>query len=177
MVIALARDAVRGSVSRSVSAFSSKPASMARVSTQRPTVEDVHSKILVAEDDSSLRTTLVEILRSVGYAVSEAEDGESALAALRKESFDVLILDLHMPRLDGVALLERFDAPPPVVVVHSAFEYYRHDELQAQLGHKVFRYLRKPVAPPQLIAALEEAMHERRSLDGGDTDGPSAGHK
>jgi CheY-like chemotaxis protein len=126
----------------------------------------VERKLLIVEDDDALRATLAEILRMEGYDVVEAEDGEIALARLNREPVEILVLDLHMPRLDGVDLLRRISAPPPVVLVHSAFEYYKPEDLRAEVGPKVFRYLRKPVAPLQLMSALREAVSELEKTEG-----------
>jgi len=90
--------------------------------------------------------------------VSEAEDGEDALRQLASSTFDVVILDLHMPRMSGMELLRQIEPPPPVVVVCSAFEYFTPSELQEQAGVKVFRSLRKPVPPITLLAVVAEAI-------------------
>jgi len=129
-----------------------------------PVTSDRH-RVLIAEDDAAVRTTMTEILTTEGYSVTTASDGEEALAALRSQSVDILVLDLHMPVLDGVGVLERIDAPPPYVVVHSAFEYYNPRELKSLLGTKIFGYLRKPVAPSDLMRCLREAAAQLREGD------------
>lgn len=122
-----------------------------------------HKRVLVAEDDLDLLDSLRLILESEGYEVSVASDGRQALTQLRADPGDVLVLDLHMPEVDGIGVLSDLGGPPPVVIIHSAFEYYDPDEVQRTLGTRVFRALRKPVPPHQLIAAVAEAI---RSLDG-----------
>ncbi len=81
----------------------------------------------------------------------EAEDGEAALGVLRDVDVGMVLLDLKMPRMDGVALLERLDDPPPVVVV-SAFSL--DDEAHARVGAKVRTQLRKPVGPYRLLQVV-----------------------
>ncbi len=115
--------------------------------------EDV-AKVLVADDDEGVRSTACEILRGEGYDVSEAEDGQVALEILKDEGADVLVLDVRMPRRDGIAVLDALDDPPVVVLV-SAFSL--DDDLRAHLGDKVFRYLRKPVAPQVLLDVVAQA--------------------
>lgn len=119
---------------------------------------DTASVVLIAEDDTSLRVTLTEILELEGYECVQAEDGETALSILLADAIDVLILDLHMPRRDGLSLLEQIDPPPPVVVIHSAFEYYTPQEVERAVGSKVFRWMRKPSSPSDLIAAVHSAV-------------------
>lgn len=117
--------------------------------------------VLVAEDDDQLRETLAEIIALRGYRVIEAADGERALEQLSSEDVEVLILDLHMPKVDGLAVLEELDAPPPAVILHSAFELYSPEQLrQMGLEGKVFRSLRKPVPPPVLLSSVAEAVEQ-----------------
>lgn len=96
----------------------------------------------------------------------EAADGERALQILRERRVDVLILDLHLPRVDGVTVLHQIGPPPPIVIVHSAFEFYSPDQVGRDVGQRVFRMLRKPVPPPQLLSAVAEAV---AALEGRDT--------
>jgi len=83
-----------------------------------------------------------------------------ALGLLQTQAFDVLILDLAMPRTDGLSLLREIEVPPPVVIVCSAFSYYSPDAVRDEVGMKVFRYMHKPVSPSDLIIAVNEAVAE-----------------
>jgi len=114
--------------------------------------------VLIAEDDASLRETLAEILELEGHQCRQAGDGETALSILLDDGIDVLVLDLHMPRRDGLSLLREIDPPPPAVVIYSAFEFYSPDEVERAVGSKVFRWLRKPTPPAQLVAAVSAAI-------------------
>lgn len=117
--------------------------------------------VLVADDDDPLRETVVEILSLEGYTVLQADDGEEALEVLRRHEVDVLVLDLAMPRVDGLAVLTNLGARRPKVILYSAFEYFTFDQLE-QMGvrREVFRLLRKPVPPPALLNAIAEALAE-----------------
>jgi len=88
-------------------------------------------RILVVEDEASLRFSMVAYLEDSGHACREAADGEEALALLEAEPFDLVITDLRMPRLDGFALLEalRVVRPKlPVVVVTGTRDALVEDE-------------------------------------------------
>lgn len=115
--------------------------------------------VLVADDDYAVRTTLCQILRQAGYTVLEAKDGDEALECLRENPVAVLLLDIRMPRRDGIAVLDAL-SDPPVVLLVSAFSV--DQETRDRIGPKVHRYLRKPVAPAYLLECITEAVAARR---------------
>jgi CheY-like chemotaxis protein len=115
-------------------------------------------RVLVVEDNPALRETMADILGGSGYGVETAEDGLAALEAMSRSSFDVVILDLAMPRLDGIGLLQHVGDHGPAVIICSAFEYYSPEQVEAEAGSKVFRSLRKPVPPDELVSAVAEAV-------------------
>jgi CheY-like chemotaxis protein len=121
--------------------------------------------VLIVEDEPALRETLRVIFQFQGYDTVEAGDGEIALQILSTRYVDVLILDLHLPKLDGVSLLRRIDPPPPMVIIHSAFEFYSPVQVGEGVGSKVFRMVRKPIPPLELLAAVSEAVAELERLD------------
>jgi DNA-binding response OmpR family regulator len=121
--------------------------------------------VLIVEDEPAVRETLRVIFRLQGYETVEAEDGEIALRILSNRYVDVLILDLHLPKLNGVSLLQQIDPPPPMVIIHSAFEFYSPDEIGKGIGSKVFRMIRKPIPPPQLLSAVSAAVAELERLE------------
>jgi len=110
--------------------------------------------VLVVEDDEILRTSLTEILRGAGYSVSEARDGLGALESLRSMAVRVMVLDIAMPRLDGLKVLDELGECPPVVVM-TAREY--DTEIMSRRS-KVALYLQKPVPPENLLEAVAQAL-------------------
>jgi two-component system, NtrC family, nitrogen regulation response regulator NtrX len=113
--------------------------------------------VLVADDNDGLRETTAMILRQSGYTVVEAKDGEEALEKLTADRFDVAILDVRMPKKDGIWVVENIapEPPPPGIVLASAYAF--DQEMRDRLGTKVFRYLRKPVPPTELIETVDQA--------------------
>src|ERR1035437_4419189 len=113
--------------------------------------------VLVADDNDGIRDTTAAILRAVGYTVTEAQDGEAALEELAQKPFDVVVLDVRMPRRDGISVVETLspEPPPPVIMMASAYDF--DVDLRLQLGTRVFKYLKKPVPPKQLIESVGEA--------------------
>ena len=64
-------------------------------------------KILVVDDESGIRFLLSEVLMNKGFEVSLASDGQESLDKLEQDHFDLVVTDINMPRLDGVAMLKR----------------------------------------------------------------------
>lgn len=122
------------------------------------------ASILVADDDPGIRATVVDILSTVGHHVTEAEDGEVALELLAKQPVEVLVLDVRMPKRDGISVVENIvpDPPPPVIVLVSAYKIDR--QLRAELSQRVFRHLQKPVPPAKLIETVSAAAELAKAL-------------
>ncbi|MDY0003461.1 MAG: sigma-54 dependent transcriptional regulator [Polyangia bacterium] len=120
--------------------------------------------ILLAEDDPGMRSLLSEILRSAGYEVDVAEDGQEALERLRLTAPRLLITDMKMPRMDGVALLRKARAERPglPVIVLTAFGTVSGAVEAMRLG--AFDYLSKPLPDPErLRQGVARALAEGQS--------------
>lgn len=107
--------------------------------------------VLVVDDEEDVRRSMCEVLQTSGFSVSEAEDGAMALGLLRQNRYGMVLLDIRMPKLDGVSLIEALVDLPPVVV-HSAFSLSAEE--RQRLGLKVVQYLHKPVSPQELLGAV-----------------------
>lgn len=125
------------------------------MSAAAPAPVAVRPTILVAEDEDGIRTTVAAILRMKGFDVIEAVDGEEALLRLDEATVAVMILDVRMPRRDGVSVLDALDKPPAVVLVsaHSLDAESHH-----RLEHKIFAVLKKPFHPERLLDMVEAAL-------------------
>lgn len=76
------------------------------------------AKVLIVDDDPAIRRVLRRVLENGGHQVLEAEDGNRVLDLARTERFSMVLLDLHMPRLDGIATLSHIrDIDPDVPVI------------------------------------------------------------
>lgn len=77
-------------------------------------------KVLIVDDDVGIRSLLSAVCKRVGYDCENAEDGSVALEKIRKDNFDVVLLDLMMPKLNGYQVIEalrQMEDPPHVIVV------------------------------------------------------------
>lgn len=83
------------------------------------------AKILVIDDERSIRSTLREILEYEGYEMDEAPDGPSALELAAVEKYDVILCDIKMPQMDGIEVLDRLLVinDTPVVMISRTWEH------------------------------------------------------
>ncbi len=111
--------------------------------------------VLVVDDHEAIRTSVAELLQTAGYSVVEAEDGEQALRMLAEHDVGAVVLDLRMPGVDGLRVLETLTDPPPVIIT-SAFTLDL-DEFE-RVDAKIFLQLVKPFHPRRLIDAVASAI-------------------
>jgi DNA-binding response OmpR family regulator len=123
-------------------------------------------RILMIEDDKRLAAMVSDYLRQSGFTVSARHDAESGLAALRRDAFDALILDLMLPDLDGleVCRLVRTESRIPILMLTA-----RGDAMDRVVGLELGAddYLPKPFEPRELLARLR-AILRRANTVGGD---------
>ncbi len=116
------------------------------------------TKILLAEDDSSLRLFLTAALRRAGHEVQAHEDGEGALTALEREVFDLLLTDIVMPGIDGIELARRgaeLDPAMKIVFITGFAAVALSSKSMAPAGAKV---LSKPFHLRELVDEVERVM-------------------
>ena len=121
-------------------------------------------KILVAEDETIIRLDLKDLLERAGHEVcAEARDGEEAVALALSVEPDLAIMDVKMPRLDGIEAARRIlDARPIPIVMLTA---YGQDELVARAAEAgVFGYLVKPFREQDLLPAIRTARARHEEL-------------
>jgi CheY-like chemotaxis protein len=111
--------------------------------------------VLVADDEHGMRETLVDILSQSGYEVDAAPDGDAALSAIRRNRFDVVLMDIKMPGRDGVAVLREVGKPPPQVILMTA--YASRDQVRAAREANAFALLTKPFQITNLLKLIARA--------------------
>jgi CheY-like chemotaxis protein len=113
------------------------------------------SQILIVDDNDDFRTTLAAALRGHGYNITEASDGEEAIVKLRTTDNDMAIVDLDMPKLNGLALSKKIkDAAPdfPIVMVTGYAQLYSPAEI---LSVGIDAFLQKPVPMEKLLDVIQ----------------------
>jgi DNA-binding response OmpR family regulator len=129
-------------------------------------------RILIVDDESSIRLTLSALLHRAGYEVTSAESGAEAVAVLERQAFDLLLVDLKMPGMDGmqvVAAARQRQADIAIIVLtgHGSL-----DSAIEGLHHGIFDYLLKTTEPNEVIervktglAARAQQLRQRTLLD------------
>jgi CheY-like chemotaxis protein len=116
--------------------------------------------ILVADDDNGVRDLWTVVLTRAGYRVLAARNGREALELIRAVVPDLIILDLHMPEMDGPTFLKALEGAPvlrsmPVLIVSGFLE---DDSPRASLGLNIVGRLSKPVRQADFLAAVQTAL-------------------
>ena len=122
--------------------------------------QKVKFKILVVDDDPNLRVLLRQMLGLRGFDVVEAEDGLDALAKVEEAQPDVVVLDVMMPDMDGIAVCKRLRHQPntanlPIIMLSGKVH---QEAIEEGLLAGANRYLRKPIPLADLIANIREVL-------------------
>jgi two-component system nitrogen regulation response regulator NtrX len=122
------------------------------------------SRVLIVDDEESIRRSLAGLLTDEGWEVEAAADGEAALAGVRDEAggYDVVLLDIAMPGRDGLAVLEELRAAHPElpVVMMSGHGTIETAVRSTRLG--AFDFIEKPLSAEKLFLTLQHAVDQRR---------------
>jgi DNA-binding NtrC family response regulator len=120
------------------------------------------AKVLVVDDDETVRRSYVRSLQTVRCDVEAVANGEDALRALARKAFDVVLLDLRMPGMDGITVLKaaRRTAPESELVVITGYPTVETAKQAVLLG--AYDYLAKPVGPAEVIKVTNGALTQKR---------------
>jgi two-component system, cell cycle response regulator DivK len=118
-------------------------------------------RILVVEDEEDSRKILRDLLSTAAYEMTEAENGEQALAAVAKQRPDLILMDIQMPVMDGYEATRRIKADPalkdvPIIVVTS-YALSGGDEAKARAAG-CDDFVPKPFSPRQLLAKIRKLL-------------------
>ncbi|HUJ31731.1 MAG TPA: response regulator [Candidatus Acidoferrum sp.] len=118
-------------------------------------------RILVADDDRTTRLLISELLRAEKFTVATAADGADALKQLKNGKFDLLLLDIWMPKKNGLKVLAelRKRKSRTKVIVMTADD--APQTLLAAIREQAYQYVSKPVDPPALIAVVKESLEKK----------------
>src|SRR4030042_1219234 len=117
-----------------------------------------NTKILVVDDNEEFCQNLSDILESRGYEVSTANDGFKAIELVKESGFELVLMDVKMPRMDGVETFKRVKdiSPQTAVVMVSAFTV--ENSIREALRDGAFGHIKKPIDFDQLFTIIESAV-------------------
>jgi len=120
------------------------------------------TKVLVVDDDEVVRRSYQRSLQAAHYNVEAVFNGEDALQALQDHPFDVVLLDLRMPGMDGMSVLKAIkqEWPKSEVVVITGYPTVESAKEAVRLG--AYDYLAKPVGPAEVINAASGAITQKK---------------
>lgn len=117
------------------------------------------ARILVIDDEKSIRSTLREILEYEGYQIEEAPDGPTALQVATTEKFDLILCDIKMPQMDGIEVLDKllalYDTPVVMISGHGNIE-----TAVDTIKRGAYDYIAKPLDLNRLLITIRNAMEK-----------------
>jgi CheY-like chemotaxis protein len=125
------------------------------------------ARILVADDDPAVLQVLETVLSGDGYQVITAEDGQTALELARRDAFDLILLDVQMPRLDGLATARELRREPKLADVPIVMLTARTDDrdIEAAFAEGATDYITKPFAVSQMRARVRSWLARSAEVD------------
>jgi len=119
-------------------------------------------RVLIADDEESIRHVLTELLHERGYEVRAVADGEEAMRELNSRDYDALVTDVRMPKMNGLDLVRaaQTSSPETTIIVMSA--YGSHDLAIEAMKAGAYDYLGKPFRPDEVLLVLRKAEERER---------------
>ena len=131
------------------------------------------SNILVVDDEPVARQSLTDILKLEGYTVASAPNGQAAVEFIRTHNVDLLIVDLKMPGMDGLEVVQVVNQVSPDTEVILLTAYGSTETAIQALRLRIHDYLLKPASPAQILATVKKGLSRRsaKNIAAVDTDG------
>jgi len=119
-------------------------------------------RIIIVEDDTSMLTSLTMIFRRKGYYVETASSGHSALESVQNNSFHLGLIDIKLPDMDGIDLIEPLKEINPEMVLIMVTGYASIESAVRALNAGASAYITKPINMDEVLAAIREALEKQR---------------
>ncbi|MBK8975340.1 MAG: response regulator [Planctomycetes bacterium] len=116
------------------------------------------ASVLVVDDDPVVRLSVRRALAGQALDVEEASSGEAAMARLAQRDFDLVLLDLRMPRLGGLTVLQHLSKHRPATQIVVMTGHANVDNAKGSIQLGAFEFLSKPVEPAQLLEITQRAL-------------------
>ena len=123
-------------------------------------MEKKHQRIFIVDDEANVRAVFSDVLRREGYIVKGVKDGSEAIKAIDEESFDLALVDLGMPKMDGIEVLENIKKRKPQISVIIYTGCGSVTTAVAAMRKGAANYLNKPFSPEELKLSIKKALEE-----------------
>ncbi|MFQ6066733.1 MAG: sigma-54-dependent transcriptional regulator [bacterium] len=121
-------------------------------------MEKKQKRILIVDDEANVRAVFSDVLRRESYLVKAVEDGSEALKAMDEETFDLALVDLRMPLMDGIEVLENIKKRKPEIPVIIYTGYGSITTAVEAMRKGAADYLNKPFSPEDLKSSIKKAL-------------------
>ncbi len=121
----------------------------------------IKDKILVADDEKSMRELLDIMLKKEGYKVTLASNGEEVMKLIEKDIFDLALVDIRMPRQDGISVLKRIKMVSPETVVLMMTAYASADTAIKAMKEGAYDYITKPFKIDEIKLIIQNALEKK----------------
>jgi DNA-binding NtrC family response regulator len=123
-------------------------------------------RVIIVDDDRDILKSLKDILQSKGYDVEMAETGQSAIEKTKTKYFNLALLDIKLPDIEGTELLARIHREKPQMMKIMITGYPSLDNAVKALNLGADAYIMKPVNPENLLKVVEEKLREQKEAEG-----------
>ena len=127
---------------------------------------DEKVRVIIVDDDRDILKSLKDILQSKGYNVEMAETGQSAIEKTKTKYFNLALLDIKLPDIEGTELLARIHREKPKMMKIMITGYPSLDNAVKALNLGADAYIMKPVNPEHLLKVVEEKLREQKEAEG-----------
>ena len=121
----------------------------------------MNESILVVDDDTELRKVLSSILSEEGYSVETVENGEQAIRVSEKKRFDLALIDIKLPDMEGTELLQRLKAKQPHIVMIIVTGFPTIENAMGALNEGADGYILKPLEIGKLLQAVRKHLNKQ----------------
>lgn len=122
-------------------------------------------RVLVVDDDKVLQDSVKEALLYHSFAVDVANNGKEALHAVYKEKYDLVVMDVNMPEMDGISALTEIKKVDPSVIVIILTAYSNVSDAVKVVKEGAYNYLEKPISSDNLVALIKRALKARSLVE------------
>jgi len=128
-------------------------------------VTESKTRILIVEDDENIRKTMKNILQQRGYETDTAKTGQEAEQKAKAKFYNLALLDIKLPDMEGTQLLAKLHENTPKMVKIMVTGYPSRENAMEALNQGANAYVTKPVKPAKLLALIKEKLEEQRQAE------------